>query len=133
MNRWRDWYSQGVRDLEKACLDAEEGYHEWACFTAQQAAEKVTKALALRVGVEVWGHSVREILQVVSERVHIPPAVMDAARILDLYYIPPRYPNGFPSGRPADYFTRRESEEALRAARTILAFCEGVLSGERDA
>ena len=39
VNRWKDWYDQGVRDLSRAELDVEHQYFEWACFTAQQAAE----------------------------------------------------------------------------------------------
>ncbi len=45
----------------------------------------------------------------------------------DLYYIPPRYPNGFASGKPADYFTEAQAREALDAADQIIRFCEGHL------
>lgn len=48
MNRWKDWYEQGKRDLEKARLDLDHGFYEWACFTAQQSAEKVIKAMAMK-------------------------------------------------------------------------------------
>jgi HEPN domain-containing protein len=44
MNRWKDWYDQGVRDLARAQLDVEHAFYEWACFTSQAAAEKVIKA-----------------------------------------------------------------------------------------
>jgi HEPN domain-containing protein len=33
-----------VGDLEHARSDRERGYHHWACFSAQQAAEKAVKA-----------------------------------------------------------------------------------------
>ncbi|WP_457599823.1 HEPN domain-containing protein [Hydrogenivirga sp.] len=62
-----------------------EGY-EWACFTTQQATEKIIKALGMKLGVEV------------------PSSVLEAAKELDKYYIPTRYPNGFASGKPADFF-----------------------------
>jgi len=55
MNRWKDWYEQGLRDFERAKLDLEYKYYEWVCFTAQQSAEKVLKALALKLGLTVWG------------------------------------------------------------------------------
>jgi len=34
-----DWLRQAEKDLEKAKLDIDWCFYEWACFTAQQAAE----------------------------------------------------------------------------------------------
>jgi hypothetical protein len=39
MNRYKDWFEQGKRDLERARIDLEHEYFEWACFTSQQAGE----------------------------------------------------------------------------------------------
>ena len=124
MNRWKDWDGQGRRDREKARLDLEKGYHEWACFTALQAAEKVINALALKRGISLWGHSLTEMLGILSSTIAVPEEIMDRARLLDLYYIPARYPNGFPSGKPADYLTQRQAQEAIDTADGIIGFCE---------
>lgn len=129
MNRWKDWYEQGRRDLGRAMLDLEHGYYEWACFTSQQSAEKVIKALALRYGINMWGHSLTEMLRILSQKINIGDDIKDCARLLDIYYIPPRYPNGFPSGKPADYFTEKQAKEAIDAANNIIRFCEGLFSG----
>lgn len=59
MNRWKDWYQQEKRDLEKALFDNREGFYEWACFTAQQATEKVVKSLGLKLKIELWRHSMK--------------------------------------------------------------------------
>lgn len=126
MNRWKDWYEQGKRDLGRAILDVEHGYYEWACFTSQQSAEKVIKALALKYGLNLWGHSLTEMLTILSRYIDIEE-IKDKARLLDIYYIPPRYPNGFPSGKPADYFTEKQAKEAIDAANDIIRFCEGIL------
>jgi HEPN domain-containing protein len=40
------------RDLEQARSSQAEGRHEWACFAAQQAADKAAKALHLSLGQE---------------------------------------------------------------------------------
>ncbi len=125
MNRWKDWYDQGKRDLERARLDREHRFYEWACFTSQQSAEKAIKGLALNLGLTIWGHSLTEILRILSERIEIPEELKDRAKLLDLYYIPPRYPAGFPSGKPADYFTEKQASEAIDAADHIIRFCEG--------
>jgi HEPN domain-containing protein len=38
---------QAEKDLEKARMDSDWGFYEWACFTAQQAAKKA-KELGLK-------------------------------------------------------------------------------------
>ena len=129
MNRWKDWYDQGKRDYTRAILDIQYGYYEWACFTLQQSSEKVIKALGLARGVTLWGHSLTEMLKLLQQDLEIPEEVLDSARLLDLYYIPPRYPDGFASGKPADYFTETQAQEGLYAADRIIRFCEGHLPG----
>ena len=114
--------------MEKARLDFKNQYYEWACFTSQQSVEKVIKAMALKLGLNLWGHSLTEMLTLLSKKVEIEKTVRDQARLLDLYYIPPRYPNGFPSGKPADYFTEKQAKEALDAADSIIGFCESHLA-----
>jgi HEPN domain-containing protein len=37
--------------------------------------------------------------------------------------MPTRYPNGFDSGAPTDYYTEEESRNAIRQAEAILKFC----------
>lgn len=127
MNRWKDWYEQGKRDRQRADLDLNYGYYEWACFTAQQAAEKVIKALGMSRGLTLWGHSLTEMLKLIGQDLDVPERIINYARLLDLYYIPPRYPNGFASGKPADYFTESQAKEAIGAADQIFQFCESYL------
>lgn len=132
MNRWKDWHDQGVRDLERARLDLEHGYYEWACFTSQQAAEKVVKAVGLHSGITLWGHSLSEILNIVAPSLEVPEAIRESGQLLDLYYIPSRYPNGFAAGKPADYFNRKKAQEAIDAAYSIIGFCKRHLPGDED-
>ncbi len=127
MDRWKDWLEQGKRDFNRAKLDLENKYYEWACFTSQQSGEKVLKALALKLGLNIWGHSLTEIINILTVKIEIPESLKDNARQLDIYYIPTRYPNGFPSGKPADYFTEKQAKEAIDAADNIIRFCESLL------
>lgn len=55
VQRARDWLRQAERDLEQAEDSRRAGRHKWACFAAQQAAEKAVKALHLHHGQEAWG------------------------------------------------------------------------------
>ncbi|CUU07101.1 HEPN domain-containing protein [Candidatus Kryptobacter tengchongensis] len=66
MNRWKDWYDQAKRDIERARIDIDFKFYEWACFTAQQSAEKAVKALALKIGLNLLGHSIFEMIKILS-------------------------------------------------------------------
>jgi HEPN domain-containing protein len=44
----------------------------------------------------------------------------DAARQLDQYYIPTRYPNGLPGAIPSEAFTSKQATEAVAFARQFI-------------
>lgn len=115
---------QAERDLGKAKVDMEHSYHEWVCFTCQQAAEKAVKSLCMRRNLGVWGHSITAMLRTIASSLEIPPEILTLGQILDAYYIPTRYPNGFDVGKPADYYNAKMSSEALDAAHKIIRFCK---------
>lgn len=117
-----DWLRQAERDLEQAVDSQSSGRHEWACFAAQQAAEKAVKGLHLHSGQEACGHVVAKLLDQLPESVGAPPELIDRARVLDNFYIPSRYPNSHPSGSPFQHFGPLQSDSALEHARTIIEF-----------
>ena len=128
MNRSEDWMRQAKRDLERAKLDVQHAFYEWACFTSQQAAEKAVKAAYQALNSSVRGHSIIKMLEGLKEQFEISEDIAHGARILDRYYIEARYPNGFPEGSPFDYFDEKIAEEALNAANEIFGFCEDIIS-----
>lgn len=121
-NRQHDWFNQAVRDLEQAQDSRRSGHHEWACFAAQQSAEKAVKALHLHLEQEAWGHVVAKLLQELPPSVNVPALLIEKARVLDSFYIPPRYPNGHPAGAPFEHYGSLQSEEAIRYAGEIVEF-----------
>lgn len=121
-NRADDWYRQAERDLEQAIDSARAGRHEWACFAAQQAAEKAVKALHLSRHQEAWGHVVARLLAELPQGAEASPDLIDKGRVLDNFYIPPRYPNGHPAGAPFEHYGPLQSELAISCAGEILAF-----------
>jgi HEPN domain-containing protein len=125
-NRSRDWFAQAERDLEHARAAQREGRHEWACFAAEQAAEKAVKALHLHLGQEAWGHAVARLLSELP--VAVPPDLVERGKVLDNFYIPTRYPNGHPEGAPFEHFGPLQSEEALRHAGAIVEFVRAALA-----
>jgi HEPN domain-containing protein len=126
-NRHADWFRQAEADLRHARHARDAGDHEWACFAAQQAAEKAVKAVIQVEGGEAWGHSVTVLVGGLAERIEVPEGLQDAGRRLDKHYIPTRYPNGFDTGAPTDYYTAAEAERAIEDAGSILEFCRGAL------
>jgi HEPN domain-containing protein len=128
--RAKDWFRQAEADLRHARRSLAGGDYEWACFAAQQAAEKAAKAAHEARGQEAWGHVVTELLDALRpDTPVIDEALLDRARALDKLYIPTRYPNGLASGAPADFYTRAEAERAIADAEAILAICRTMLPG----
>jgi HEPN domain-containing protein len=119
-NRARDWFNQAVRDLEQAEDSQRAKRYEWACFAAQQAAEKAVKALHLHLGQEAWGHVIAKLLQELPK--DVPEELIEKGRVLDNFYIPSRYPNSHPQGSPFEHYGPLQSKEAIQYAREILEF-----------
>jgi HEPN domain-containing protein len=119
-DRAADWLAQADRDLEQAMASRAENRHEWACFAAQQSAEKAVKALHLSLGQEAWGHVVARLLS------ELPPGVeqdlIEKGRVLDNFYVPTRYANGHPEGAPFEHYGPLQSGEAIDYAREIVEF-----------
>ena len=122
MNRSQDWFRQALRDLSQAEESSGAGRHEWACFAAQQAAEKAVKALHLSLGQEAWGHVVARLLSELPVAATAPTLLIEKAHALDAHYIPSRYPNSHPEGPPFEHYSRLQSEESIRYAREIVEF-----------
>lgn len=122
------WIGQARYTFTSAQRDARATDFSWACFKAQQAAEYGIKALFRGLGQPATGHSLIKLAESLerSLEVSVPEHVWDAARLLDRHYIPPRYPDAFPSGMPHEFYDRSAAAAALDAARQVLAFVQEV-------
>lgn len=119
-NRANDWFVQAQRDLEQAHSSQTEQRHEWACFAAQQAAEKAAKALHLWLGQEAWRHIVARLLAELP--LTVPEHLVDQGRVSDNFYIPTRYANGHPEGAPFEHYSNLQSSQAIAYASEIITF-----------
>ena len=129
MERSADWMDQARGDLDHARHDIEAEFFDWACFSAQQSAEKSVKAVLQRAGLEAWGHSVADLLRALpSGAGEVTPEIMDAALELDKAYIPTRYPDAHATGSPRRRYTKSEAERLVDHADEILRFCQSLLS-----
>jgi len=119
LTRAQDWLTQAQRDLAQARESQAVGRHEWACFAAQQAAEKAVAAACVAQGSNPCAHhSVARLLREVAGKA--PAALLDKACVLDNFYVATRYPSAHPEGPPFEHFGRIQSDEAIGFAEEIL-------------
>jgi HEPN domain-containing protein len=122
------WLQAAREELAVARHTADGGFHAPACFHAQQAAEKAVKALHYARGARaVLGRSVRQLVTRLEPREPSLDRLEDAARELDLLYIPSRYPNGLDSGTPGEAFGEQQSRRAIEGASSIVGAVERLL------
>ena len=119
------WLAQARWDLKAARDSTAAGNFEWACFQAQQAAEKALKSFLYRAGAEPSArHSVRRLVAE-CEKISADFARLRHAAELDGYYIPTRYPNGLPDLTPEKNYGAIDSRQAIELAE---GFVEAVRS-----
>ena len=114
-------FQQAWDDLDAARTSKDAGHHEWACFQAQQAAEKALKAFLFLQGKRQFlSHSIQELLREARE-IDASLEAVSKARRLDEYYILTRYPNGLPgTTRPHEFYDEEEAAECLQLAKSLL-------------
>ena len=128
MERSEDWMAEARGDLEHGKNDLESGYYNWACFSAQQSAEKALKAVFQKLGAESWGHSVGDLLGELEKRYEVTDELKDAGLELDKAYIPTRYPVAHPTGSPGNRYTKGEARRLLDHTERIIEFSSSLLS-----
>ena len=125
-DRSKDWFAQGQRDLEHARASQVQGRHEWACFAAQQAAEKTVKALHVKLGREASGHAIARLL--IDLPIEPVEDLVEKAKVLDTHYLATRDAGAHPEGPPYEHYGRLQSEEAIRYAGEIVEFVRAYLA-----
>ena len=126
--RHKDWIAQAREDLRAAKHSLGGERFEWAAFQAQQASEKALKALLRFHNRDVEGHSVSHLLRDVAEYIEVSLDLVSMAKDLDRHYIQPRYPNSFPEGYPAEFYTQETATRCVHFAERIVEFAERHLS-----
>lgn len=120
--------SQAEHDLAASEASRAAGHYEWACFQAQQAAEKALKAFLYFQGERgLHGHSIRALLMACRD---LQPdfAQFRQAADLDQYYSPTRYPNGLPDTAPHEFYEEEHAERCIGHARPLLSFVRSLLA-----
>lgn len=131
MVRSDDWLKQAKKDILHAKESIKIKHFEWAVLAAQQGAEKAIKALYYEIGADPWGHSILKFLKKLPENFEANDELIISAKNLDKHYITARYPNGFASGAPEDYYLKKDAEEAIKDGEKIFNFCKNQISSLR--
>lgn len=114
------WWELAQSDLRVAAVVAALQPPEWrlVCFLSQQAAEKALKALMEARQVSVpRTHDLALLAEKLQVLVPVE-AIADAALLLSIYGVGPRYPG------PAGAANADEALAALAAARQVVAWAE---------
>jgi len=123
------WLKQALHDRDAARLNRDHGFHEHACFLAQQSAEKALKAFLYARGQgPVLGHSTLLLTQEAAELEGGFTKLEAACRRLDQLYIPTRYPNGLPDAVPHDFYDRSLADQALGDLDGVIACVQQSMS-----
>ena len=121
--------AQAERDLELARTAARDGFHEWACFASQQAAEKALKAANYSRLRESRTYLLTKLIRDLLPEA--PETILDRARVLDSYYIPTRYANGHDEGAPFTHYGSLQSQQAIEYAGVLINFARSHLAESR--
>jgi HEPN domain-containing protein len=119
------WIQQALADVSAAHDSLKTQHFEWACFQAQQAAEKGLKSfLFFRGRTSIITHSLVDLIRAAQTLEPSFSGLMTEAKYLDAYYIGTRYPNGLMSqDPPARYFDQKDANQCIQSAQSILNIC----------
>jgi len=118
-NEVESWLHEAKADLRHAKKSLEMGDYNWACFAAQQAAEKALKAYLLHVAGEyARGH---DLVALYKRAVREGGLVLNEAALsrLSVYYTIARYPNAGIE-RPSEEIAEGQAVEAVATSEVVI-------------
>jgi HEPN domain-containing protein len=119
------WRAEADRALRHAELAAQDRVHNWACFSAEQAAQLAVKALLHGLGRGPWGHDLAALGERLSEAgLALSEDARAALLRLSRHYVATRYPDAHAGGSPGERYSASDADQALADARAILAIVD---------
>jgi HEPN domain-containing protein len=121
-SRWREEADRARRHSQ---LAAAEGLHNWACFSAEQAAQLAVKGLLHGLGRAPWGHDLVGLGDKLGAAgLDVPERARDAMLRLGRHYMPARYPDAHPAGAPGSRYGQADARQALADCDAVLALVD---------
>lgn len=119
----QQWLDRATEDLTVARLVLREDHLAHACFLSQQCIEKSLKAyLIAKINEYPRTHLLVDLLNQCAALESTFLQFLAECTTVDQYYIPTRYPDSTPGGRPFGMPSHAEATESITAAETILRF-----------
>ncbi len=124
-----EWRSSAAEDLRVAGLLETES-PSTSAFHAQQAAEKALKAACIvAIDDAPRTHVINHLLDELATNGHRPDdSVRNAARVLDRFYAPTRYPDALGGIDPNKVYVARDAEDAIAQATLVLEFVDRIIA-----
>lgn len=123
-----DWFEEAKADLRHASQVLKIGSYNWACFAAEQAAEKAIKAFLIgRLGKRpIHTHDLTALCKQTQGRFKLPAVVSNHLAELSAYYTVACYPN---SGlnRPSVSIGVMQARNAIKIARGVVTNVKSAL------
>ncbi|CAD6492456.1 MAG: HEPN domain protein [Candidatus Argoarchaeum ethanivorans] len=121
MRETKKWRTQAEEDLKAAKDSLKSRHYNWACFQAQQSAEKTLKFFLYSHGyTSIITHSIKELVRECKKIEKGFSEVESYARHLDMFYIPTRYPDGLAGElAPAEFYEMEDAEQCISYAELI--------------
>lgn len=123
----KQWLIYAEDDLRFAEVGLKENFYTQVCFHAQQTIEKCLKGTLIALNrTYPKSHNLLELAKRLPE---LPlKDYYESLIIIDGYYIPIRYPDATPGGKPSGAPDKDEASAALDTAKKIWDIVTGFLS-----
>lgn len=119
----KKWWEQANSDLKAAKNSISTKDYDWACFQAQQAAEKALKALFIEKFNEL--KKVHDLV-FLARKLNSPENILQDCIELNRVYMETRYPDQ--SGTiPAKKFTKENANNFINQAQRIIKWLKKLL------
>lgn len=120
------WLEQAAADLAEAESALDRDRFSYACFLAEQSAQKSLKGyLISQKEINLGMHSIAALASKAAEFKRELADFIAESKVLDKYYLSTRYPDALPEPLvPAGAYTQSEAEAAVAIARKILNQCQ---------
>lgn len=138
-----EWRQQAERDLGVATYLADGGFHEWACYAAQQAAEKAIKAVRHALAIDLHDDSKlsHDLNKLAAPLYTLWPAIFPPNIKADLITLTQHEADGrYPGLRSGSYlapanpaiYSRATATKAVGVAESVVKRCSVLLGDLRS-
>ncbi|HHW58426.1 MAG TPA: HEPN domain-containing protein [Clostridia bacterium] len=117
---YKQWLEYADSDYKAAAELLKTDLHNIVCFHAQQAIEKFLKAYLVLNGINPPKiHSIILLLKVCMELSEDFAKFKNNAKIIDMFYIPSRYPNAPLGSLPDGIPSKNDAQKAFEIAQKL--------------